>query len=435
MGKAASSQNFIKLLIFLVIFMLGVGVGHAFFAGGQNKQVLAQNQQNPYTDFLLEVYDKIKQNYWDNITDIQLLDLFRLASAKFLASDISNNTKKDDFFKFVTVQLKNKDGKEKKDAVVNIASAVLASLNPVGRSSLYTQKLEQQLKNTVDNVNPDKDLYKDLNLPKGASSSAVEQNFKSQADQLKKENTPEAKQKLQQIAYAHNVLINQDKKQTYDQTGVEPTIFTRLITPDIAYVQFKKFSPTSLDEMQKALSLYDQAQGSEFLIFDLRGNIGGAIDALPYFLGDFLGKNQYGFDFYHQGEYTPFKTVLDKLPVIDKFKEIIILIDNQTQSSAEVMAASLKKYNRGILVGTPTKGWGTVERVFPLDHQIDQTEKYSVFLVHSITLREDNLPIEGRGVDPNIDTRKESWENNLQSLVRDLPLVNAVKLVLTTNPQ
>ncbi len=151
------------------------------------------------------------------------------------------------------------------------------------------------------------------------------------------------------------------------------------------------------------------------------------------FLGFFIGKNQYAFDFYHKGEYLPFKTPTDKLSSISKYKQIVLLTDNQTQSSAEMLAASFKKYHLGVVVGSTTKGWGTVEKVFPLDNQVDTKEKYSIFLVHSITLRDDNLPIEGRGVDPDIKISDPNWQQQLFNYFRNTGLTEAVKQTIS-NP-
>lgn len=426
--------NYSWFLIIITVFILGIGTGSSFFAKSTPKDAILVPNISSYTAFTREIYNKIKENYWDSITDVQLLDFYKLAVAKFLSPDTSEIKNKESLLSYLDEQLKGKDEKTKKDMVVNISSAVLATLNPAGRSGLYTQKLETQLKNTVNNVNPEKDLYKDLGLPKNSSTEAVADAYKKQQDELKKQDTPEAKKQLETIAYANNVLTNKDQKQNYDTAGVEPTIFTKTVTQDIAYLRFSKFSPTSFDEFQKALNSLNVENGPTCLIFDLRGNIGGAIDATAYFLGLFLGNNQYAYDFYHKGEYKPFKTLTNKLPVIDKFHQIILLVDNQTQSSAELMSASLKRYNRAILVGVPTKGWGTVESVFPLENQIDPSEKYSVFLVHSITLRDDNQPIEGRGVEPNINITSPNWPDMLESFVRYPQLVESVKSIVSKNP-
>lgn len=382
--------------IYLFPAIIALALGYVFFIN---------QRQSPQETFISEVYDTIKTNYWETISDQKLSELFGLALKK-------KTTNKQE----VINSVRGKD----REFVVNLAGTVLANLQPVGKSGLYTQKLEEQLKNTVNNVNPEKDLYKDLGIPKNSSIETVKKAFNE---------LPEEKKKNKEIAYAYQTLIDADTKTRYDQNKVEPTIFTKILPGNIAYLQFKKFSPTSLSEFQKGLTSFN----TNSLIFDLRGNIGGAIDETAYFLGNLLGANKLAFDFYHQGTSTPFKTVLDQLPVMTKFKKVIVLVDNKTQSSAELMTASFKRFKVGIVVGTPTNGWGTVERVFPIEHQIDKTEKYSVFLVHSLTLRDDNLPIEGRGVEPNVNIKDANWKAKLNSLVNSPQLVSAVKQIIS-NP-
>jgi len=63
-------------------------------------------------------------------------------------------------------------------------------------------------------------------------------------------------------------------------------------------------------------------------------------------------------------------------------------------------------------MGEKTAGWGTVERVFPIKQQIDPAVTYSLFLVHHITLRDDNQPIQGNGVEPVIALADPQWKNN-----------------------
>lgn len=422
------SKSYLKvLIILLLVFALGIGVGQKFIGTIQNKPQASFEKNTPKA-FISEIYDKIKENYWNNISDVELLDLFKLSIDK---NGGSSNAAKFENKNQLLGELDKITGgmqDEQKDKfTVSVAASVLSSLSPVERSGLYTQTQEEQLKNTVSNINPGKDLYKDLGLSKGASETAVQQAYQTQAAKLAQDKSPEAEEKLKQIAYAKDTLIQKDTKQRYDQNQIEPTIFGRTIEPGILYVQFKKFSPTSLEEFQKIFENYKDKPELNSLILDLRGNIGGAIDATAYFLGFFLGKGQYAFDFYHKGEYLPFKTPTDKLPSIAKYKQTVILIDQNSQSSAEMMAASLKKYHAGVLVGVPTKGWGTVERVFPLDNQISQKGKYSLFLVHSITLRDDNLPIEGRGVEPDINIKDTDWQQKLLLYFNNPVLVNATK--------
>ena len=105
----------------------------------------------------------------------------------------------------------------------------------------------------------------------------------------------------------------------------------------------------------------------------------------------------------------------------------MILIDNNTQSTAELMAATLKKYNVGILLGEKTRGWGTIERVFELKNQLSDGEKYSLFLVHHLTLRDDGQPIEGNGVEPHIYLSNSTWKQELLAYFNYPPLISAIQ--------
>lgn len=423
--------KFKRPLQVILIFVLGIALGYVLFTKS-GKVNLAKEEKNTPRAFISEIYDKIKENYWDNLSDAQLLDLFKQSFEKNGQTAIAGGkfADKEKMLRAIYDATKGMDETQRNKFTSNISGTVLASLNPPGRSGLYTQKLETQLKNSVENVNPEKDLYKDLGLGKGASKQEVEKSYQELEEKLKQENTPQSREKLKQIAYAKDVLTADDKKIRYDQKGVEPTIFTKVINGNILYLQFKKFSPTSYDEFIKAFESYKDNSKLDGLVLDLRGNIGGAIDATAYFLGLFLGKNAYAYEFYHKGEYQPFKTPSDKLLSVVRYKQVVLLVDDQTQSSAEIMAAAFKKYHLGVVVGVPTKGWGTVEKVFQLDNQIDPGEKYSMFLVHSITLRDDNQPIEGRGVEPDVNIKNVAWERQLFPYFRNDQLIQALKTVL-----
>ncbi|MDD5147327.1 MAG: S41 family peptidase [Candidatus Daviesbacteria bacterium] len=430
MVKFKIPKSFPKtLIILLAVFALGVGVGYRYVENNEKNtpKVFTAKQE---ARFISEIYDKIKENYWNNISDGELLDLFRLSIDKNGGSTgVAKFENKEKLLETINKSISGMDEDQRNKFLVSVAGVVLNSLTPQGRSGLFTEKQEAQLKNTISNINPEKDLYKDLRLAKGASEAAVQQAYQTEATKLANDKSPEAKENLKKITYAKDTLTQKDTKQRYDQNQVEPTIFAKIVPPGTLYVQFKKFSPTSLEEFQKAFDSYKDQQLNT-LIFDLRENIGGAIDATAYFLGFFLGKGQYAFDFYHKGEYLPFKTAADKLASLSRYKQVVILVDQNSQSSAEMITASLKKYHAGVVVGIPTKGWGTVERVFPLDNQISQSEKYSLFLVHSVTLRDDNQPIEGRGVDPDISIKDPAWPQKLLLYFNNQTLVDAVKTVL-----
>lgn len=429
MPKIISKKLLRNLLILIAVFTIGLGLGREYFT---KNPVLQQTERNTPKSFMSEIYDKIKENYWNNISDAELLDLFNLSMSKNGGNvSVAKFENKDKFLEAINKSTAGMNEDQRNSFLASVAGSVLATLSPAGRSGLYTEKQEQQLKNNVSNINPEKDLYKDLGLAKGASVTEVKQAFATESAKLAQDKSPEAQEKLKALTYAKDTLTQADTKKRYDTNQVEPTFFSKIASPGILYIQFKKFSPTSLDEFQKTFESYKSDSSLNALVFDLRGNIGGAIDATAYFMGFFLGKGQYAFDFYHKGEYLPFKTPTDKMLSVTRYKQVVVLVDQNTQSSAEMMAASLKKYHMGVVVGVPTKGWGTVERVFPLDNQISQKEKYSIFLVHSITLRDDNQPIEGRGVDPDISIKDPDWQQQLFKYFNNQALTDAVAKIIS----
>ena len=422
------------VLFFFIAFYLGATAEYYYF---KQKQSVAQKtgpeeiKKDVYVEFAAEIYDKIKENYWDKITDEQLSNIFKLGSEKLTSKpQVLEPKNKDGVKNMLTQIIKEMEQQKKKEFVASLGDIVLANLNPFGRSRLYTTKLEAQLKDVVQNVDPNANLYGALGVNKNASQEEIEKVYQEKSSELGKDKSPEAQKKLAEINRAHEALSEPEKREAYDKSGIEPTVVSKLVRPDIFYVQIKKISPTTFDEFKKTVDAVDNKEGLNSLILDLRGNIGGSVDLLPYFLGPFIGQNQYAYDFFHQGEYKPFKTLTGWLPSLVRYKKVVTLIDGGTQSSAELMAATLKKYNVGVLVGTRTKGWGTIEKIFPIEQQIDPNEQYSMLLAHSLTLRDDGQPIEGKGVDPVININDPTWEKQLFAYFNYQELIDAVKEIL-----
>jgi hypothetical protein len=426
----------LKLVTIILLVLSAAGGMWLYQHKRENPQVLGI-VNDKYGIFVNEVYDKIQQNYWEKISDGELSNLFLLATEKVNSSQASLPSQdKTGVTKMIAAVMATVSADKKTDFMANIVDVVLANLKPFGRSRLYSEKMAQDLSNTVNNVNPAVNQFQVLGVPTGATDKQVMAAFRTKEKELipqAKESTAAA-QKLAEVKQAYKVLQTADSRQIYQISGAEPTIDYKLLTPAIYYIHLTKFSPTSLEEFARVAAKVD-TNGAELdtLIFDLRDNIGGAIDSLPYFLGPFIGPNNYAYQFYHQGNYVDFKTLTGWMNSLIRYKKVVILINENSQSSAEVMAAVLKKYNVGVVVGTHTKGWGTVEKNYPVENQIDSKERFSLFIVNHVTLRDDNQPIEGRGVDPMIDVSNPNWQKELQERFGDSGLVKAVVRIVKVN--
>ena len=98
-----------------------------------------------------------------------------------------------------------------------------------------------------------------------------------------------------------------------------------------------------------------------------------------------------------------------------------------TQSTAEILTAALKRFHIAYVVGETTRGWGTVESTFPMTTTMDASTTYALLLVHAITLRDDQRPIQGRGVDPDVSITDAGWKSELATYFSSPSIIAALK--------
>ncbi len=418
------------LVLLATILMLGVSFG----LWASSRIIISWGtlqSNNPRVNFLLNIYDLITENYWDKITDEQLTNLYRLGAEKLSGNlQTLDSSKRSYLINLLDNWLKDYDETKQQELVTTLGDAVLASLTPNNRNRLYNNQKKQVLRNVSNNIDTETNLYSVLGINKNASAEQITQAYQTKVEQLSKESTPEAKQQLETTERAYQTLGNKDDRAIYDQTGAESTISERIIAPNILYLKIKQIAPTTIEEFKNKINnLANQNLNS--LIIDLRGNFGGNIDTLPYLTGFFIGPNQYAYDYYRQGKSEPHKTITEKIPILKKIRKIIILIDKGTQSTAEVLATTLKKYNIGLLVGETTGGRGTVENFFPIKTRLNESVEYYALIVKAVVLRDDGQPIEGRGVEPNINIQDKDWQKQLTDYYNDTNLTSAIDKLIT----
>jgi len=96
-------------------------------------------ERDIYITFLDEIYDKIQENYWDEINDEDLSALYKLGSEKITKFSKTLETEdRDGVNKMVSGIIDSMDEEDKKEFVVKLSNTVLLNLNPPDRSSLYT---------------------------------------------------------------------------------------------------------------------------------------------------------------------------------------------------------------------------------------------------------------------------------------------------------
>jgi len=135
--------------------------------------------------------------------------------------------------------------------------------------------------------------------------------------------------------------------------------------PSIAYVRLTGFGEKTVDELRSVLTELNNDFAA--LIFDMRGNGGGlldaAIDVSDMFLsgGEIVSTRTRGGAMEDQ-----FSAQTETL--VDPDKPMAVLVDGNSASASEIVAAALQDHGRAAIVGERTYGKGTVQNVIPLQY-------------------------------------------------------------------
>ena len=104
--------------------------------------------------------------------------------------------------------------------------------------------------------------------------------------------------------------------------------------------------------------------GVDGIIIDLRGNTGGALIEATQLTGLFI---ETGPVVQIRDSSGQVKLEEDNDPSIVYSGPLAVLVDRGSASASEIFAAAIQDYGRGVVVGEPTFGKGTVQSVVPLD--------------------------------------------------------------------
>ena len=137
-----------------------------------------------------------------------------------------------------------------------------------------------------------------------------------------------------------------------------PTVDFSMLEDDMAYIRVIEFDEVTVDQFAEALAM---AKGSNAagIILDLRGNPGGNLSAVVDMCNMILpeGMIVYTEDKYgNREEYKSDGKHKLELP-------LVVLVDMNSASAAEIMAGAIQDYGVGTLVGTTTFGKGIVQQI------------------------------------------------------------------------
>ncbi len=172
-----------------------------------------------------------------------------------------------------------------------------------------------------------------------------------------------------------------------------PSVTWRILAqaPDVGYIKLNIFAQTSKDELIQAITDLKK-QGAKKLIFDLRDNGGGLLDAAIGIASQFVDgkivseKRRNG----GQQDYTA------EANGAARDMPLVVLVNGGTASASEIVSGAIQDKGRGVLVGVKTYGKGSVQNVIPL------SDGSSLHVTVAEWLTPNGRQITGKGLQPDV---------------------------------
>lgn len=134
--------------------------------------------------------------------------------------------------------------------------------------------------------------------------------------------------------------------------------------PQVAYIRITSFGDKTAGELRQVLTELDNDFDS--LILDVRANAGGLLLSAVEVCDDFLDSGRIVTIKKRGGEVD---SEFDATPgvLVDPERAMVVLIDGNSASASEIVAACLQDHGRATIIGSRSFGKGTVQNLLPLE--------------------------------------------------------------------
>lgn len=170
-----------------------------------------------------------------------------------------------------------------------------------------------------------------------------------------------------------------------------PTVEFSMEEDDMAYIQVTEFDDVTVDQFAEALAMA-RGSGAKGIILDLRGNPGGNLSTVVEMCQMILPEGMIVYTEDKNGRREEYES--------DGSRELelplVVLVDMNSASAAEIMAGAIKDYGIGTLVGTTTFGKGIVQQIMPF------RDGSAVKLTISAYYTPSGKNIHGIGIEPDV---------------------------------
>jgi carboxyl-terminal processing protease len=177
----------------------------------------------------------------------------------------------------------------------------------------------------------------------------------------------------------------------------------RLVQGQVGYIRVSDFKDNTAKDLVRNINQLLE-KGMTSLALDLRWNPGGLLTASKEACEVFLSKNT--LVTYTQGRKTgrsslneDMKLYTEKTAVLPDGFPLVILTNDQTASSAEIVTGALQFWKRAVVVGEKTYGKGSVQTIIPLQRPAGSALRLTTALYYTPA----EVTIDSAGIRPDVE--------------------------------
>ena len=147
---------------------------------------------------------------------------------------------------------------------------------------------------------------------------------------------------------------------------LKSVVLVEEVEPGIGYISLRgsRFSEDTADEVEEALNTLKE-QEVQATILDLRGNPGGLLSQATEVADLFLPRNAPIVSIRERDGRREEMRRSQRRPVAEEMP-LAVLIDAGSASASEIVAGAIQDNDRGVILGTPSFGKGSVQTIFDL---------------------------------------------------------------------
>lgn len=188
-----------------------------------------------------------------------------------------------------------------------------------------------------------------------------------------------------------------------DKVPLESVKEARLLDGGIGYARVSDFKESTAPDLKLRLEEFLN-QGMKAFVLDLRWNPGGLLSASKDVCQLFLPKGS--LVVYTKGRNSndagtnpdDMKLYTERDPVLPQGFPIIILVNDQTASSSEIVTGAMQFYQHALILGEKTFGKGSVQTIIPLQ----KPENTALRLTTALYYTPADVTIDHQGILPDI---------------------------------